>query len=392
MSAPIPSDIRKLVASAVCVHAATFGCAGDPGRSPPLEAPDGVAATIDAVPVLRLGVSSGDTLQEFHRVVTPFRMEDGRVVVPLAAANVIRVFSPEGHFIGSLGGPGRGPGEFVGLSGAWARGDTIEAFDSRLPRITRFGPDGSVEVVTLVDPPRSAQVALPSAFPDGWLLAGVADAPMGGRDRTVVHLFGRDGAHLGEVAEVEGMARVATPMLTGPHPLSPRAVFRLDGATLYVAETLSPAISVVDLHGAEERRVTWEPEGVPSADVALRSIIDSAVARAAPEDATATRRRLESFPPRERVSVFWDFIVDRRTLIWIRPYEPGRHGLYPGGSASAAGTGGRWLVLSPTGARLGVVDVPDHLEPVRITEDEVVGISRDPFGVESVHVHRLHRR
>ena len=59
-----------------------------------------------------------------------------------------------------------------------------------------------------------------------------------------------------------------------------------------------------------------------------------------------------------------------------------------------AGTlrGGRWRILSPDGAEVGAVDVPDGLRLAQITRDAVVGVRVGPvLGFESVHVHALRR-
>ena len=88
-------------------------------------------------------------MEEFDRVTTPFLRPNGTVAVPTRGAQSIRLFSPDGNFVESHGGPGDGPGEFISLGGAWARGDTIEAYDGRLRRITRFIPGGELKVVVL---------------------------------------------------------------------------------------------------------------------------------------------------------------------------------------------------------------------------------------------------
>ena len=148
----------------------------------------------------------GDSLQEFDRVTTPFRMSDGRLVVPQRRIGLIRIFDADGQYLTTLGRLGEGPGEFQDLSAAWPRADTIEAFDGDLLRITRFLPDDDVEVVSL-EPVRSAQVAIPAGFDDGWLVYGVAIVGQDGRDQMPVHWFDRSGALRAEVTRVEGMWR-----------------------------------------------------------------------------------------------------------------------------------------------------------------------------------------
>ena len=130
------------------------GCAAESDVSPLDDLPAGVPLEIEPEAVLSVGVLSGDTLQEFDRVRTPFVFPDGRLVVPLAGSYDIRIFAPDGGFMERLGGRGEGPGEFVSLSAAWPRGDTIEALDSRARRMTRFLPDGTVEVISITSASR----------------------------------------------------------------------------------------------------------------------------------------------------------------------------------------------------------------------------------------------
>lgn len=352
--------------------------------------PAGAPIAIDSVPRLRVGVVAGDTAQEFDRVVTPFLLPDGRLVVPVAGAGVIRVFGPDGALRASLGRPGQGPGEFESLGAAWARGDTIEAFDGRLGRITRFRPDGTADIVPL-DMVPSAQMSVPGVVAGGWIVTGVAGAGMGRRDSMVVHRFARDGAHAGVIAQVQGMSRFMTPQGSGPDPLSPRAVFAVHGGRVYVAETLTPVIRVLGPAGELEREITWRPGVTPAPRAAFETVVVSVAAQAGPERASSIRRRLEAFPVRDRLSAFWDFMVDDDGFVWIQPFDPRTCSLLLGGTRGAS-PGGRWLVLAPDGSPAGSLRVPDGFQPTQITADAVVGIRRNALGVEFVEVRGLARR
>jgi hypothetical protein len=335
-------------------------------------------------------VVSGDPAQEFDRVVTPFQLPDGRLVVPLAGPGEIRIFDGRGEHAATLGRRGEGPGEWIDLQAAWARGDTIEAFDPDLLRVTRFLPDGRVEVVGL-DAVPGAQVAVPGAPAHGWVLTGVVDAGPGRRDQVAFHRFARDGTHLQEVVRLEGMARHRTEHTTGPDPLSPKTVAALGGSRLYVGETSTPTLQVYGPDGALERVVRWVPDRTIDAETAYRTVIDEAVRRAGPERGPATRLRLEAFPRSGAVSVFWAALADPHDFLWIRPYDPLRHSLELAGYGSP-GPGGPWLVISPDGAPLTPVEIPPDLEPTQVTGSGLVGIRRDGLGVESVCTYSLERR
>lgn len=366
--------------------------------------PPGTPLFVEAAPLLTIGAIGGDTLQELDEVTTPFIDGAGRVVVPLGSAHTIRVFGPDGSFVESLGGPGEGPGEFRSLSGAWARGDTIEALDGRLRRVTRFLPDGTVEVVTLEGTIRT-DVGVPGAAPDGWVVLELAlgqaspDGSTSPRDVILVHRFARDGTHLRQVAQTEGMARFRGEGFSGPEPASPRTVLSLRNGRLYVGETLTPVIRVFAPDGTLERELAWDAEAAPQVTETVGAIIDSAAALVPPEQAEGRREQLGSIPLPERLSTWWEYIVDSEGFVWVRPYEPLRHAAALGGLSAPGGYvlagrggGGRWLILSPDGERIGEVDVPEGLRPVHIEGDRLLALRTDELGVEYVQVHRVVRR
>jgi hypothetical protein len=380
---------RAIVACIAC--ALVIACESEQEIEDPTASIPGTPIGIDPDQAIQVGVTAGDTLYELHHVATPFVTSNNTLVIPLRDANSIREFSPNGEFIRSLGGPGSGPGEFRILIAAWPRGDTIEAYDFRLRRITRFLPDGSVQVVTLEAALPDLSMA-PSALGDGWVVGGVAEAGPGRRDRMVFHRFVRAGSDLGEIASIDGMARYEAPGFRGPEPLSPRPFFAVGNDRVYVAESLTPRIRVLDSHGAALQELAWEPASGPAPGEILAAVVDSAITAAAPDQAAALRTRLEAAPSPERLSVFWNLIVDELGFVWVQRYEPLRHAAVLGGLSESRGAGGSWQIFSPNGVAAGVVEMPPDLQPVQITANAIVGIARDDLGVESVRVHTLQRR
>ena len=369
------------------------GCDAAPDAGPSqVDVPD-EPLSVETGSLLSVGVVTGDTLQEFDRVVTPFVLPDGRLVVPLGGSSEIRVFTRDGEFVERLGGGGDGPGEFRYLSGAWPRGDTVEAFDGRLRRVTRFKPDGAVDVVAIAGGEYPDMVAALGPLEGGWAIGGVASGGRGQRDVLAFHHFDRDGTHLGELAASGGIIRYAGGNYSGPEPMSPRSVFRSDGTRLYFGDTLEPLIRGVRSPGTMDAEITWTAPQSGSAEDVFDEVIDAAVLRAGPERAEETRQRLEAAPSSTQLSVFWDFHVDPAGFIWIQPYEPTAHAFAVGAPyRGGVGSGGAWQVMTPDGRFAGSVDVPDGLEVTQITRAAVVGIRRDELGVETVHVHRVNRR
>ena len=375
--------------------AALTGCGPADRQAGSSALPEGTPVEVAAEPTVDVGAEAleldVDAAEQFHDVRTPFLLDDGRLVVPDGGSKSIRVFDSAGSFDRSLGGSGQGPGEFRRLDEAWHRGDTIEAWDWRLGRLTRFFPGDSLEVVDVEGGSGPRQV-VPGPLPDGWVVAEVASAGMGQRDRMTVRHVGTDGSRLGIIAQVRGMSRFRTSFGGGPDPLSPRAVFDVAHGRVFVAETLTPEIRVLSPSGDSLRTITWQPESRPPPEEAARRTVRAVVARRSPEDTAALRKRLRAYPVRERVSAFWSFLVDEEGFVWVQPYDPDRHSLQLGVSGSTAGPGGEWIVFSPEGRRLTSVRMPERLRPAEITEDAVVGIHRSEVGAETVRVYPLDRK
>jgi hypothetical protein len=352
----------------------------------------GQPRSVEAVPFLTLGASAGIPEQEFFRVVTPFLFPPDKIVIPVRGHGEIRIFNLSGELVAIQGRPGEGPGEFQDLAGAWARGDTLETFDPRLSRVTRFLPDGTIQTVHL-DPGGAGYRlggAVPGGFHDGWLVTGVSGVSDSQRLVIAIARFARDGSFLETITSTEGPS--VDPANRGVVPLSPLMFSAILDDELYVGETLTPMVRVLGGTGDVLREIGWEPEAVPPGQ-ALREVIALAVQRADPSDRDSVRERLEGMPEPQRVPAYSEFMVDRLGFLWVRPYEvtsdpagwPGVQGAFK------SRAGGMWWIFTPTGSRAGSVELPPDLEPYQISVDAVVGIRRDDLGVEHVQVHRLHR-
>lgn len=390
-----------------------MACSGPDGPGGPAdrashgEAP-GTPVTVDSLPLVAVGETPGDLDHEFHRVAAPFLLPDGTIAVPLREAATIRLFHRNGTFRETLGGPGEGPGEFRFLSTAWSLGDTVEAFDMDTRRITRFPPREAPVTIPL-EPGPSLDLVVPgsagSARSDGaggvggedggWVLVGVEAVGSDGRDRVALHRFGPDGEHRGRVAEIGGLLRGLTPQGgRGPIPLSPRAAFAAGGGELFLGETLTPRIQVLDREGTLLREIAWEVEGDRSPLRAQEAVAESVALLRGGEDPgeqAALREGIRGASRPPTLPAWAGLLVDPLGFLWVRPYDPLVHAT-PLGGLTSPGPGGTWLLFTREGAPAGSVEIPAGLEPTWIGEDRLVGIRRDPLGVESVRVHELQRQ
>jgi hypothetical protein len=336
------------------------------------------------------GERANDPDHEFYRVVTPFLLPDGGLGVPLSSEGTIRVFDREGELVRTLGSSGQGPGEFMRLAAAWARGDTIEALDSELKRVTRFVPDRAPETIPL-EGVASAESGAPGLDNGGWVLYGVKEVQRSGRDLIAVHQFAPDGRHVAELGEVYGFRRHVHDGGSGPDPISPRPLVRTEGDRVYVAETLTPRVREFDVSTGETRSFEWEPVPALSSDEAVMIAREQVSRTGGSEmDEAWTLASFNALTGTEDASVFWDFIVDGEQYVWVRDYDPRIHATSVGGLATA-GPGGEWAILDREGSYVTTVAVPEDFEPLRINSDYLIGVRRDELDVESVRVYQIER-
>lgn len=398
-------DPGRVPWATVLLGGLAVACGADDGSTVDRVVP-GAPAAIDPAPNVRLGSVEGGGPQEFHEVAPPSLSPEGAIVVPLRSVGEIRVFDREGTLEQTYGGAGDGPGEFRFLTRAWFRGDTLEAWDVDLSRMTRFLPDGEVETVVLGDRPLEGSGVLSSVVAPtraGWMMSSVAWSGFDRRDRVVVHHFARDGSLLeSPVIEVPGMVRIRAGGWSGPAPLSPSARFAWargdEGGVLLVGETLDPSLTILRPGAGDRRTIHWEPPvrwDPREAYDRVREVQEQGREEPfrRPQGIPYDPDWLRTADPPDEVPLFADAMVDELGFIWVLPFDPAHHSPALGGRVgdSRAASGGRWAVLTPEGEEAGTVEIPDGLEPYQITEDEVVGIYRDETGVEFVAVHVLRR-
>lgn len=374
------------------VFLGVYAC--DPPNPPETEEaakPFGSPITIHEDPAWVIGEVEGDSLYELHEVAEMSFTSSGAVLVPLRGTSDIRIFDPDFGVVRSHGRQGEGPGEFASLGHAFARGDTTEAFDFRLQRVTRFEPDGGVELVDF----RELEERLDGAvglFGDGWLVWEMRGDPIRNRglsrDELVLHKMSPSGDLEGRITSIRGMNRKAyenAPYALGPGPFSPSPRMEVQEDTAYVAATVDRVIGVYDEEGKRVRDIPIPLEPEMTLDEAKETIGSKRPELAAWVDEADVQEGLPRFS---------DLKVDPVGYIWLRTYRPGRDAVAVGGAVAAGpvGPGGSWVVLEPDGSVVDTVDAPGNLEIHEVGEDQVVGVYRNSHGVEFVRGHRLERR
>ena len=95
------------------------------------------------LPELVLGEIEGAEAEVFASISGLAVDDAGRIYVLDRQANELRIFSPEGGHIRSVGRPGEGPGEYASANGlAWLAPDTLVVIDQRGNRYSVLTSDG----------------------------------------------------------------------------------------------------------------------------------------------------------------------------------------------------------------------------------------------------------
>jgi hypothetical protein len=84
--------------------------------------------------------------------ITVSERADGSIIIADGSDNDVKIYTPAGLQVQSLGGPGRGPGEFQSLHAAQPYRDSVAAFDFLGGRISVFDADGTFARAFTVPP------------------------------------------------------------------------------------------------------------------------------------------------------------------------------------------------------------------------------------------------
>lgn len=338
-------------------------------------------------PVLQIGVVDGDSAYQLFRVRAAVRFSDGRIAIANDGSSEVRYFDASGRHIRSVGGAGRGPGEFMSVSVLVPfLADSLIVGDFGLRRTTLLAPDGQVVRTEPGLPPIGA-------LSDGSLVrqthvtpeqAVVQDGPA--RDEAVLIRYRLAGPDSDTLARLPGNESVQvvdsdgrSSGITGyRRPFGLMRTTSVYGNSVFTADGATPEIRVFDETGKLRRLIRYDHpvRPVTSADeAAYRDLflgpIPAGVYRERAERALGN----QAFPA--AMPVFQSIMHDRAGNLWIEEYraEPSEPA--------------RWTVLDPEGQWLGSVATPTGFRVTDIGEDYVLGIERDEFDVEVVRMYTL---
>lgn len=363
--------------------------------------PQGAAALVRIAPRPTLGIG-GDLAgpaHQFSGVVAATRLADGRVVVADRGAAELRVFGPQGAFLGTIGGRGDGPGEFrlLGFVDVTANG-TIRTFDAYGGRSAEHDLGGRVlrtgNLSLSTHQALPAQRMVPGRLTDGsffavrLLPARIPREPTIVRDTIQVGWFGPDWGFRDEVARFPGLAVLRTPggsmqlpngvvgnsfSATGL-PFARQTFLYASGDCLYAGD----GDSAYEIRCYDGRGILRRLIRVAQPSVLVTSGIISAHRRAPQPPGTLSRPAVSpgiaaKYYP-STLPAFGALVADAAHRLWVMDYPlPGQ-------------VSRRWLVFGTDGRLLGWVSTPPGLEILEIGLDYLLGVARDDDGVETVQV------
>jgi hypothetical protein len=343
--------------------------------------------TLEPLPVASIGDGMGDPALELHDVTDVILMADGSVVVANAGTHEVRLYSPSGRPGHAVGGPGEGPGEFMGeIQLACMPGDSILAYDWSLRRATvldRHAVVGRTIDLRHLDP----NVNLRGVQADGTLLLSLR------------HLRLNEGLNADSVVFVRTDTRGAPIDWPGWARLSRLVLRQFDGPPVVddlpfgpVGDAAAFADGLLVLDGAAPQFVIRGDAGVPTT-----------IVRWDAQPPTITQGMIDRF-------MDWDRTIERRYTSpsvrerWLGSIEfpavaPATAGLVIDAAASrvlveqwhapwAVGNA-PWLVFATDGHLIARLEVPAGLDVMAASGDLIAGLERDALAVEHVRIYRI---
>jgi hypothetical protein len=352
---------------------------------------------VAATPEVKIGLASGDPDYLFEFIISTHLLPSGDVLVADRGSSEVRVYTSGGLLETAFGGPGRGPGEFINIMGMWLTSEgKVAVWDPGLRRITQITlEDGSIETARVEDAPGNLEVFLGSTVDDRVLLASLHLGPRRYEqvpDRWILGRYDLEGSFRAPAGSVNGMWRYDG----NPVPFSPLPWVAIRDTSVFVADGYGARIDLRNASGLAVDSLRLDSHSLAVGDEQAWDALDRAVRRKA-DDLTLGRAYLrllddESIPRDHRIPAVAGLLVDDSGYLWVKRYDPARDALWLRNYSMIPAPGGDWLVVDPRKDEVfAEVSMPDGVVPFNVTQDKILGVATDYWGVQRVVVHRLTR-
>lgn len=348
--------------------------------------------SISRRPILKIGDLDGPLEFTFGRVEAVGWLSDGRIFVGDGQQeSSIRIFSPEGGFLSTIGGRGDGPGELqYFLTVAPYRGDSLYVYDYVQRAVSIFGPDLRF-ARRFPNPIVTGNYWIKSVLSDGRFLVfspghtRLQGGPGLVPDSSDVILLSPSGSTADTIASFEQSVRNIGPDgRQRPLYLQPWGTVTAYGKGIITTEGKTFQYTISDTLGRIQRIVRKDHETVFVTDAVIEDfkIRYTEALRGSPEfNEERLRKNLATGMYNTQVpATSPDILVDTQDNVWV-----GRHHL-PGLVTTY------WEIFDPGGVWLGTVETPDGLRVHAVGGDRIIGVAKDDFDVPYVQVYGLNRR
>lgn len=341
---------------------------------------------------LRIGSAEGEAEYQFGQIVGIDVAADGRIFVLDQHARDVRVFDPEGRFIGRIGKSGSGPGELGQGAGPVfvGRGDTVSIPDLGQQRVIRYTPDG--------EPAGSFQVAMADGIavkwmeaPDGDLVQQTMIMALPGQPHVEARnlLLRRDAR--GEITDTimvmpagqtmdfsSGQPRMT---LFAPEPMwavGPRGHLVYGNNAVYRLEVFGP-------EGELERVIARERERNPISESdqqefrrAIREAWEQAGMPPQAMDMMGQALHFADYYP-----AYANLFGGPEGSVWVQGVQSPQDVRESGATFDLQDIGGpEWEVFDDEGRLLGAVRMPHRFTPLLFRGDHIYGVLRDDLDIQ----------
>lgn len=341
---------------------------------------------------LRIGSAEGQPEYQFGQIVGIDVASDGRIFVLDQHARDVRVFDPEGRFIGRIGKGGSGPGELGQGAGPVfvGPGDTVSIPDVGQQRVTRYTPAG--------EPAGSFQVAMADGIavkwmeaPDGDLVQQTMIMALPGQPHVEARnlLLRRDAR--GEITDTimimpagqtmdfsSGQPRMT---LFAPEPmwaLGPQGHLVYGNNAVYRLEVFGP-------EGELERVIARERERNPISESDQqefrRAIRDAWEQAGMPPQAMDIMGQALDFA--DYYPAYANLFGGPDGSVWVQRVQSPEDVRESGATFDLQDIGGpEWEVFDHEGRLLGAVRMPTRFTPLLFRGDHIYGVLRDDLDIQ----------